>query len=84
MKLKNAARLAVINRLSYNEAEYQFHNGTLSARDWHLFQFLWTWSSSRYSGRAGDLQEAYYKKHGGEALLRRFNFIRRLTGLDPI
>lgn len=46
--------------------------------------FLWTWSTLRFTGRAGDLQDAYYDKHGIVGLMRRINRVRRLIELSPL
>lgn len=42
------------------------------------YVFLWTWSVPRFSGQAGQVQDAIYKKHGMKALERRYARVQRI------
>ena len=47
-------------------------DGRMTLHEYTKYWHAWTWSAPRYSGPAGMLQDAYYKRHGGDALQARF------------
>jgi hypothetical protein len=55
---------------------------TEAARD--RFVLLWTWSTYRFHGQAGMLQDSYERQYGLTALLRRINRVRRVLGFPTL
>lgn len=69
--------------LSYNEvmkiSRYGLvENERFTDRAKEVYIFLWTWSAPRFEGLAGNLQEVVYKKHGHNALHRRYARVNRM------
>lgn len=42
------------------------------------FMRLWSWSAPRFGGAAGRAQEAFYERHGSQALWRRYTRVQAL------
>ena len=53
-------------------------NVRFSEKTRNRYIYYWVWSTSRFSGLAGILQEAFYKRHGIDGLNRRFARINRV------
>ncbi len=66
-EVEEVARFGLVGNERFTEA----------ARD--AFRFLWSWSSIRFAGEAGRMQDAYFKRHGLKALSRRIDRVNRLA-----
>lgn len=65
--------------LSRNDAEKH-----LGGRALRSYLALWEWCGHRFSGRAGQKQEAFWEKYGKEAFYRRVNKVRAACGFEPL
>ncbi len=82
MKPANVKRLAMFHHLTFDEARKRHHIGGLSTRDFRLYCFLWRWTTPRFGGVDAVAQDRYCEQYGYPALFRRYNFFRRLVGLE--
>jgi hypothetical protein len=67
--------------LSYTKAEAE---RMLSGKHYATYLALWEWSGFRFSGRAGDKQDAFWHKFGRDAFYARINKIRAACGFTPL
>lgn len=59
-------------------------NVRFTERARRAYIFLWTWSTGRFSGEAGRLQDQFQELHGIDAVIRRINRVRRLLKYPPL
>ena len=65
-----------LKEASFNDALSAYQSGHVKRRDWQIYQSVWSWSADRYGGRAGRVQEAFYRRHGSEKYWRRIELTR--------
>jgi hypothetical protein len=53
-------------------------NVRFSEKARNRYIYYWVWSTVRFSGLPGMLQEAFYKRHGLDGLNRRFARVNRV------
>jgi hypothetical protein len=70
--------------VSYSDTKRMHDNGLMTDREWKRYVIAWTWSTGRFGGKAGRLQDAFYNSRGKPAYIRRVVRMRRVLGLVVI
>lgn len=73
-----ADELGDAHKLSYNDAERAYQNGTLPKRRWQIYCLFWDWSAPRYSSWP---QERSFLRRGPFFVMERINRFRRALNL---